>query len=182
MTKSHLVYKLKARVEVVEEIGGAVIFDTKIVEGKLSAYLKDIVVSLSYTKTVHTTKAHRRAREQYLSVILLCAADRSRSRGRFLQELKNGSLKRQSKFPETLTKALAMLNNCYALALTHSALCGYEGVAFVQKEKGVTFAQKGGKEVPAGITLSQKVGNRKAKDKIGLILYRYYNKGHFSYE
>ena len=97
--------------EVVKEIGGAVGFITKLVNDELAAHLKDIAVSLPGANNTHTTKTHRRARERYLAVILICAADRCRSRIRLLQELKNKALKGQSAFPTSLAGAIAMISS-----------------------------------------------------------------------
>ena len=133
---AQLVENLKSRVEVVEEIIRSVEFDRNLMEDKVSAYLKDILVSPSYAKTVHTTKAHRLSREQYLSVILLCVAYRGQSNGRLLQELKNDALKGQSTFPATMAEALAMINDYSDLDPTPRLIYGYEGVPFSQKRRG----------------------------------------------
>ena len=109
MTNAQLVEKPKVRVEVIEEIGGAIEADTNLVKQKLAAYLKDIMVDSADVNTAHTTEAQRRALEQYLAVILLCAEDRVRADRRILKELKNDVLKGQSAFPATQAEALAMV-------------------------------------------------------------------------
>ena len=142
MKNSHLVEKLRARVEVVKEIGGAVGFNTKLVNDELAAHLKDIAVSLPGANNTHTTKTHRRARERYLAVILICASDRGRSIIRLLQELKNDALKGQSALPTTLAEAIAIINSYSALAPTPQLTDGYKGVAFAQKEEGSALNKK----------------------------------------
>ena len=87
-TNTQLVEKLKVRVEVVEEIGGAKGVNNKLVKHKLAAYLKEIMVDPADVNTAHITKAQRRAREKYTVVILLRAADRGRAGRQILQELK----------------------------------------------------------------------------------------------
>ena len=90
---TYLVEKLKARVEVVEDIGGEIGVNTNLMEDDISAYLKYITVIPSDVNTVHTTEAQRLSQERYLTVILLFAAERGRADRHLPQELNNGSLK-----------------------------------------------------------------------------------------
>ena len=73
---TQLANKIKSRVEVVEEIGGSIDVDAKLIEDKLATYLKEIAVNPTDVKNSHTTEAQMRAWERYLAVILLCTADR----------------------------------------------------------------------------------------------------------
>ena len=141
MTNTQLVEKSKSRVGVVEEIDGAVGVDTHLVEEELSSFLKYITVILSDAKIIHTTKAHMHVWERYLTVILLCASDRGQSGRCLKQELNNDALKSQPKFPSTLAKALAMINDYSALVPMPQLTDGYdgEGVAFPQKGEGAAF-------------------------------------------
>ena len=132
MTNAQLVKKLKAIVEVVKEIGGAIGVDSNMVREKLAAYLKEIMVDLSDTKTAHTIEAQRREHGRYLIVILLCAAERGRTGGRLLQERINDNLKGQSTFPAMIAVALATINDYSNMAPTTQTRSGYEGVAFDQ--------------------------------------------------
>ena len=76
MTNAQLVEKLKARVKVIEDIGGAIRINSKLVEDELTKYIKEIAVDLSNALSSHIAEAKRRAREQYLAVILLYMMDR----------------------------------------------------------------------------------------------------------
>ena len=79
MENAQLVTKLKARVQVVEEIGGSIEADAKLIEYEIASYLKDIGVETSNAQAAHTTEAHSRAWERYIEAILLIAADRNRA-------------------------------------------------------------------------------------------------------
>ena len=61
MTNAQLVDKLRATVEVVEEIGGEFGTDSQLVGGDIAKYLKEIVVEPSDATPSHTGKAKRRA-------------------------------------------------------------------------------------------------------------------------
>ena len=111
MTSTQLVEKLKARVEVVEEIGGSIGANPKLIEDELTKSVKEIGVDAANYKTIHTTEAKKQAQERYLAVILLSVRDRNQNRGRLLQLLKNGSLKDQYAFPVTLSEALEIIND-----------------------------------------------------------------------
>ena len=100
-TNTQLVDKLKARVEVVEEIGGSIGADPKLIEDELATYIKEIGVDADNSKTIHTTEANNQAHERYLAVIMLSKSDHNRDGGRLLQELKNEALKGQYAFPVT---------------------------------------------------------------------------------
>ena len=79
-----------------EEIGGSIGADPKLIDDELAIYVREIGVYAAYARTIHITEAKERAWENYLAVILLSATDSNRTRGRLLQELKNGALKGQS--------------------------------------------------------------------------------------
>ena len=57
MTNAQLVDKLKARVEVVEEIYGSIGSDPNLIKDELDAYLKEIGVDASNSQASHTTWA-----------------------------------------------------------------------------------------------------------------------------
>ena len=57
MTNAQLVDKLKARVEVVEEIDGSIGSDPNLIKDELDAYLKEIGVDASNSQASHTTWA-----------------------------------------------------------------------------------------------------------------------------
>ena len=63
-TSTILLEKLKARVEVVEEIGGGIGVDSKLVKDELVSYLKDIAMDPADVKTAHTIETKRRVRER----------------------------------------------------------------------------------------------------------------------
>ena len=71
MTNAQLVKKLKARVEVFEEISGAIRAYSNLIEDKLAKYLNDITVDPADAQTAHTTEAKKQSRERYLEVILM---------------------------------------------------------------------------------------------------------------
>ena len=81
MTNAQLVKKLKTRVEVVQDIGGGIGTDSKLVEDELAKYIKEIVVDLADATPAQNVEAKRSAQKRYLAVILLCAVDRGRARG-----------------------------------------------------------------------------------------------------
>ena len=110
MTNAQLVTKLKAIVEVVEEIGGSIGSGKMLIEDELNAYPKEIGVNTSSAKAAHTTKAQMRSQEIYLDGILLSAADCNRDVGCLLQELNSYALRGHYTFPATLSEALDMLN------------------------------------------------------------------------
>ena len=110
MTNTQLVYKVKARVEVVEEIGGSIGADPNLTEDEIATYLKETGVDEDNARTIHTTEAKKRDREHYLAVILLNAAYHNQTGGQLIQELKNDALKGQSTFTGTLAEVLAILN------------------------------------------------------------------------
>ena len=87
MKNAQLVEKLKARVEVVEEIGGSIGAEPNLIKDELSAYFKEIGVETSNSQAFHTTDAQRQARECYLAFVLLSAVDRKRAGGHLLQEI-----------------------------------------------------------------------------------------------
>ena len=114
-------------------------------------------------------------------VILLCAADRGRTDGWILQELRNDDLKGQSPFPVALYNALAMINNYSAVAPMTQNTSGYEGVEFSQVEAGTnTFIKRQVKETSAVGAPAQQ-GNRKTRDKSGVVGHNCQKKGHYSY-
>ena len=110
MNNTQLVDTLKARVEVVEGIGGSIGAYPKLIEDEISTYIKKIGLDAANAKTIHTTESKNQAQERYLSIILLSAEYRNRTIGRLLQLIKNGDLKGQSASPVTLSESLAMLN------------------------------------------------------------------------
>ena len=85
MTNTHLVDKLKARVDLVEESVGSIGTDTKLIGDELATYIKEIGVDADHFRTTHTTEAKKQAQESYLAVILLSEEDRNQNRGRLLQ-------------------------------------------------------------------------------------------------
>ena len=62
MTNSQLVDNLKARVEVLEEIGGSIGADPNIIKDELADCLKYIGVDASNAQADHATEAQRQAR------------------------------------------------------------------------------------------------------------------------
>ena len=111
MTNTQLGDKLKARVEVVEGIGGSIGAYPKLIEDEIATYIKKIGLDAANAKTIHTTEAKNQAQERYLAVILLSAEYCNRTRGQLIQLIKNGALKSQSTLPVTLSEALDMINN-----------------------------------------------------------------------
>ena len=71
MTNTQLVYKVKARVEVVEEIGGSIGADPNLTEDEIATYLKETGVDADNSRSTHTTESKNRAWDCYLDVILL---------------------------------------------------------------------------------------------------------------
>ena len=82
MPNAQLVKNFKSGVEVLEDIGGGIGTDSKLVKDDLTRYLKEITVDPADATPAQTVEAKRCAREQYLVVILLCAVDHGRSVGR----------------------------------------------------------------------------------------------------
>ena len=125
MTNAHMVDKLKARVDVLEEIGGSIGAEPKIFEYELYAYLKDIRVETSHYQAPHTTESQMQAREGYLAAILLSAEDFNQVGGRLIQELKNDAFKGQSIFTSKLAYLLVVINDYSATASTPRSTNGY---------------------------------------------------------
>ena len=94
-TNAQLVKRLKSRVEVIKEIGRAIGTNSKLLEYKLTNYIKEIVVYPADTLPAHIVEEKRCAQERYLAVILICAVERGRADRQLLQELSNNSLKGQ---------------------------------------------------------------------------------------
>ena len=86
-----------------EEIGGSIGSEPKLIEDEIDTYLKEIGVDAANVRLIHTTEAKKRSQERYLAVIMLSEADRNRDGGRLLQELKNEALKGQYAFPVTMS-------------------------------------------------------------------------------
>ena len=117
-----------------EEIGGSIGADPKLIDDELDTYLKEIVVYAPNARTIHTTEAKKRVRDYYLGIILFSAADRNETRGRPLQDLKNDSFKGQSIFPGITAEAFVILNDYSDTASTLWATDRYYQVAFTHKE------------------------------------------------
>uniref|UniRef100_A0A7S4MY55 Uncharacterized protein n=1 Tax=Odontella aurita TaxID=265563 RepID=A0A7S4MY55_9STRA len=158
---AQIVEKLKARVEVVEEIGGLIGDDPKLVETKLAAYLQEEGVSAANATADHKKEEKRRVKEKYLAVVLLCDADCSRAGGPFLKEIKNNALKGQKTFPNSVAEGFGIMNDYSAAASAPKLINDSEGVEFVQEED---------------IALAP-VGN-KGREKSNVIFHRCQEKGH----
>ena len=61
ITKTQLVEKLKARVEVVYEIGGSIGDYPKLIEDKLGTYIKQIVADAYSAGILHTNETKKQA-------------------------------------------------------------------------------------------------------------------------
>ena len=167
MTNAQLVDKLKARVEVVEEIYGSIGSDPNLIKDELDAYLKEIGVDASNSQASHTTWAQSQTGEKYISIILLSAADSNWSGGRLLQELKNYTLKGKFTFPGTLVEALVMLNDYSATASMLRSTDGYDQFPFAQK---VDSAPNTHKKDCCSIPGLERRQQNKVKDNINLSL------------
>ena len=133
MKNSQMVKKLKARVEVIEDIDQEIGAYSKLVGEELAKYLKEIIMDLADATPAHTVEAKSRARERFLEVILLCAMYCSHAKGQLLQVLRNDALERKSTFPSTLAQVLEMVNDYSVTAPAAHPTGGYEGVAFAQE-------------------------------------------------
>ena len=114
-------------------------------------------------------------------MILLCAADRGRTGGRILKELRNDALKGKSTFPKMLSEALAMVDDYSAMVTTTQTTKGYEGAALAQEEAILTtFTKRRGKESSAGGSLTQQHGGKTRKNS-GVTCHLFQNNDNYSY-
>uniref|UniRef100_A0A7S4MQV7 Uncharacterized protein n=1 Tax=Odontella aurita TaxID=265563 RepID=A0A7S4MQV7_9STRA len=162
-TNSQMVKNLKARVEIVQEIGGTIGEDTKLVEAELKVHLEEEGVLDINSTDDHRNEVKRRARDRYLAIVLLNAADRYRSGGQIMKELKNDQLKGHGKFPKNMAEGLGMLSDYSVSAGMPQLMNDSEGIVFSQQEE---------------IALAQPKG----RDKSELKLHICQKKGHYSYE